>query len=229
MDTLSAADQENRRKPQRAGSVPARATTPVNSVTSHIPGSVGYSSGKGGAVIPAIRPPSSMGSNSMPNKRQKFSDNLSTSQTRAPLAAHRGQAVNAPHPRNVSPGKTGIPGKTPMIGSSLPRPVAMPMPKGTAQHQQLGHGRFPSSTSQSHGYHQSSQHIKAGSVVPSIAMNGRLVSSTSGTIRQTAMKKASRARRESFKPRPSIDGEGGIRGSRWGGLAASVTEEDEVY
>jgi len=46
--------------------------------------------------------------------------------------------------------------------------------------------------------------------------------------------KASRARRESFKPRPSVDGSemgmgmGGV-GGRWGGFAGTVQEEDEGH
>jgi protein regulator of cytokinesis 1 len=44
------------------------------------------------------------------------------------------------------------------------------------------------------------------------------------------MKKATRARRESFKPRPSIDDRDGLGAhGRWGGLAGSVREEDEGY
>ena len=54
----------------------------------------------------------------------------------------------------------------------------------------------------------------------------------SGVLRQGIARKASRARRESFKPRPSVDvpdiGIGiGFGGSRWGDIPGPVEEEDE--
>jgi protein regulator of cytokinesis 1 len=52
----------------------------------------------------------------------------------------------------------------------------------------------------------------------------------------SVLRKASRAKRESFKPRPSMDGAElgksvGIGSTRWGGgnFASSVEEEDEGY
>ena len=42
-------------------------------------------------------------------------------------------------------------------------------------------------------------------------------------------KKASRARRESFKPRPSMENDWAVGGGRYAGFAGAVKEEDEDY
>jgi len=237
METVSAADQENRRKPPRAGSVPPRATTPVNPSNSYVPGV------KTGVVTPAVRPASHNSSQSVPNKRQRLGENLSSEHTpnypggaRAPLGASRiNNGGSSGMHRAASP--TKIPSKTPNAsgGSSLPRPAAisMIMPKPGTQHHALGHGRVPSSvvygsasgggsypagvrsntSSQSYGRFPSSGYAKKGE--------------------ESGMKKATRARRESFKPRPSVDAMDlgmsvGVGGTRWGG-GFTVREEDEGY
>ncbi|KAF8816428.1 hypothetical protein BYT27DRAFT_7154690 [Phlegmacium glaucopus] len=228
METVSAADQENKRKPPRAGSVPPRATTPVNP---YVPGV------KTGVVTPAVRPGSHISSQSVPNKRQRLGENLSSGHTpnyaggaRAPLGASRSNNEGSGMHRATSP--TKIPSKTP--NSSLPRPAAisMIMPKPGTQHHALGHGRVPSSvvygnaggtgsypagvrsntSSQSYGRFPSSGYTKKGD--------------------ESGMMKATRARRESFKPRPSVDAMDlvsvGVGGTRWGG-GFTVKEEDEGY
>ncbi|TFK37089.1 microtubule associated protein-domain-containing protein [Crucibulum laeve] len=241
METVSASEQENKRKPARAGSVPVRSTTPVNSTHSYVPGA------KTGVVTPAVRPGSSM-SHSVPNKRQKLGENNhSNGHTpnyapahggRAPLGAYRcGNGVNG---RSVSP--TKLPSKTPgSATSSLPRPtVAMPVPRPGTQHHALGHGRVPSASVYSAGY--TSTTAAGGRSIS--AAYGRYPSGDStagygrsaGSVGSTVMKKATRARRESFKPRPSADALDmgrsviGAGGTRWtGGFSGCVKEEDEEY
>ena len=232
METVSAADQENRRKPPRAGSVPPRATTPVNSSNLYVPGV------KTGVVTPAVRSASHISSQSVPNKRQRLGENLSghtpdyAGGARAPLGASRSNnGGGSGICRAASP--TKIPSKTPTSGgSSLPRPAAisMIMPKPGTQHHALGHGRVPSSvvygggdggypagvrshaSSQGYGRFPSSGYVKKGDECE-------------------MMKKATRARRESFKPRPSVDAmDLGVGvGTRWGGGFTVKEEEDEGY
>ncbi|KAG5645682.1 hypothetical protein DXG03_005520 [Asterophora parasitica] len=231
METVSAQDQENKRK-SRAGSVPPRATTPVNSTNAYVPGSK--------TVTPAIRPGSA--SQSVPNKRQRLGEpapaphirqgsggksrtpNYGTS--RPPLGSHRG-GNGGTGPRAVSPSK--IPGRTPSGGqSSLPRPmsIAMPVPKPGTQHHALGHGRIPSGAAYGGARSVSST---------SGTYSARYASAGGGYGEPAVMKKATRARKESFKPRPSVDGDMGVSvglggyGGRWPGLAGSVREEDEGY
>lgn len=205
METASAADQENKRKNvPRAGSAPPRATTPVNSSNHYVPGS-----GKG-VVTPAIRPGPAMGSGS--NKRPRLGDAASGGQGRTVLGAHRGNTNGGIH-RNISPSK--IPGSSKTPGTSIPRTVSMhmPMPKPGTQHHALGHGRVPSS----------------------MTMSARSVSASASSRAFTgsvnaASKKVGRAKRESFKPRPSVDDWDHAHGSRWGGLpGSSLKEEDEVF
>ncbi|KAG6865456.1 hypothetical protein C0991_002379 [Blastosporella zonata] len=77
METVNTTDPENKRKPPRAGSVPARATTPVNSVNSvnsYVPGSK------------TARPGSA--SQSVPNKRQRL-DPAPTGHTSSGITSRR--------------------------------------------------------------------------------------------------------------------------------------------
>lgn len=239
METVSAQDQENKRKPPRAGFVPPRATTPVNSAHAYVPGS------KTGTVTPAVRPGST--SQSVPNKRQKLGESAPSGQLRqgsggkgdgnapphyggrVPLGLYRGGNEGG---RAVSPSK--IPGRSASGHSSMPRPaaaaVAMPVPKPGTQHHALGHGRLPSGVGYGGSYvagARSTSGMTSGGY-------GSRYTSGSGYAAAEVMKKASRARRESFRPRPSMDGLeigvsvglGGQR-SRWPGLGSSVKEEDE--
>jgi protein regulator of cytokinesis 1 len=165
-----------------------------------------------GVVTPAVRPGSAMGGTS--NKRQKVADGAGG---RTVLGSHRGNKNGNGH-RVVSPTKAST--KTP--GRSLPRAALrsvsmhMPIPKLGTQHHALGHGRVPSG-------------------MP-LGMSTRNLSSSTtsrgyGAKTPVDSKKARSGKRESFKPRPSVDdwqqhGHGG----RWGGYAGpSVKEEDERY
>lgn len=255
METVSAADQENASKrntksragsagaTSRAGSVPPRSTTPVNPIHHYVPGSAGY--GKG-VVTPAVRqrPGSSMGAgvdHSQPSKRQRVGEQPPPPPQRAPLGSHR--AGNRDASRAGSPSKNHL--------SSLPRPVHMPVPKPGTQHFALGHGRMPTggftfgaagTYAQQQLQMRTSSNSTSGSGTyattryASGASAGAGVTYSFGPTITVVAKKASRARRESFKPRSSVDGHGGDLGvsvgmgaSRFTGFAGGVREEEEGY
>ena len=236
METVGAGDQENRRKPPRAGSVPPRATTPVNPSNSYVPGV------KTGVVTPAVRPASHVSSQSVPNKRQRLGENLSAHTpnyaggARAPLGASKINNGGGGMYRAVSP--TKIPSKTPSTsGGSLTRPsaISMIMPKPGTQHHALGHGRVPSSVV--YGGVSDSGCYPAGVRSSSSSQGyGRFPSSgyTKRGDEPGTVKKATRVSRESFKPRPSMDAMDmgmsvGIGGSRWGGGFTLKEETEEGY
>lgn len=253
METVSAADQENKRRPTstRAGSVPACATTPVNSAsTGYVPGA------KTGVVTPAVRTREQAGggsgSQSVPSKRQRIGGEQATSTpvygVRAPLGAHRG--VNGGgngngHLRSSSP--TKIPSKSLSGGgaSGLPRPATMGMvvPKPGTQHHALGHGRVPTSVIYGTGaYAPGGMGVRSASVsVSGYGSAGRAASGGGygkmagvgvGAGAGGMAKKATRAKRESFKPRPSVDAMDmgvsvGHGTKRWDG--GFTVNEDEEY
>lgn len=217
MEAASASDQENKRKNiPRPGSVPPRSTTPVNSINHYVPGSNSYGVGPGkGVVTPAVRPRSATGGTS--NKRPRLGD-ASGGQGRTILGSHRGN-MNGNGNRVVSPTKTTGHMKTP--GSTLRQPgtaplaMRMPIPKPGTQHHALGHGRVPSGMALGN----STRNFSSSTTTRGYKVTAAAVS-----------KKAARARRESFKPRPSVDDWDQGRGGRWGGYAGpNVKEEDEEY
>lgn len=292
METVSAADQENAKRKPRAGSVPLRATTPtnntnnINSQTNNAHSSntlhpTGFVPGaKTGVVTPAIRPGSSLASQSVPNKRQRLDESTSghapsfgVGTGRAPLTSSRGgngtgAGTGVGVGRLASPSK--IPSKT-SGNSTLPRlrsgsgqrlqqqvpTIVMPVPRAGTQLQQhgLGHGRAPSvmpfNGGSGGGYHSQvgGGGMRSSSNVGSLSVSGlggygRYASAgvgggENGGYAGTgtggaagAVKRASRTRRESFKPRPSADSApdmGKSVGGKWGAFAASVKEEDEGY
>ncbi|KZP14853.1 hypothetical protein FIBSPDRAFT_833637 [Athelia psychrophila] len=213
-ETSTATEQENKRKQgSRAGSAPPRATTPVNSSNHYVPGS---STGGGkGVVTPAVRAGSAMREGSI--KRQKLGDSTTSGgPARTVLGTHRG---NTNAGRNVSPSK--VPGSRSVSAKSLQRPVAvsmhMPVPRPGTQHHALGHGRVPSGLPMSRS-------VSAGAR----AFSGS-VRAFSGSA-AVVSKKLVRTKRESFKPRPSVDDWDQVHGARRGGLAGrSVKEEEEVF
>lgn len=212
MASLGAADQENRSKPPRAGSVPPRATTPVSSTHGYMPGTKSSL-----AVTPAVRSISQVagsGSHSVPNKRQKLGENVSTA--RVPLGGHRGINIFAANARAPSP--TKLPTKTPSALnltsriSSLPRSasIAMVVPKPGTQHHALGHGKVPTSVIYGAGV----SGVPSGAYVPGASIRSLSSSATgssgygrsiSSRPQEPAPKKSSRTYRESFKPRPSVE------------------------
>lgn len=210
MDSVTAADQENKRKPPRAGSVPPRATTPVHSTNNYVPGT------KAGVVTPAVRPNSAAASHSLPNKRQKLNDSTARGHgtTRAPLGNHRSNSQARP----ASPTKMST--KTP---GSVVRSTSLTVPaskRGTQHH--FGYGKT--------GMRSVSAGVKssaAGTHVPFQKLNKNTPGADSSTL-----KKASRAKRESFRPRPSTEcAELGtsvaIGTARWGGGFTSTVKEEE--
>lgn len=217
LSAAGAADKENRvgAKP-RAGSVPPRTTTPNSA-----PGK--------GAATPVVRPASSMGcsqSRSVLGKRPRLAETNGTT-TQVPSFVPRsasGSGAGAGHP----PSKIAMP--VPVRGSSsvlpvhAPRAVSATIPR---QHAALGIGRPPSRQ-------QRPQASSVGSVGQlrltsgsySSAPRSDLGTSTSRNP-QTIAVKAKRARRESFRPRPSGDWKAVSQG-RYGGLEEdALREEDE--
>ncbi|KAF8994013.1 microtubule associated protein-domain-containing protein [Cyathus striatus] len=232
VQNVSAADQENRKKP-RAGSVPPRATTPVHLAQGYVPGT------KTGVVTPAVRPGSTIGSHSMPNKRQKLGETVTvhhgtartpgsvTNGHRAPLSSHRGANSNSlGMVRSASP--TKIPTRTPSgsLRSGFEHTnIAMPVPKYGSQHNILGHSRAANTGGNAYARSTSGGYSRG-------PCTGSLGSSY-GRSSSTVAKKTARAKRESFKPRPSVDAmdskvSAGAASSKWR-FTASVKEEDEEY
>jgi len=215
LSATSAGDKENRRgaKP-RAGSVPQRATTP-NSV----PGK--------GAITPAVRPASSMGcsqSQSLPNKRPRLAEtNVPQVAGFVPRSAS-GPSAGASHPAS----KIAMP--VPVRGPSAlpvhaPRAVSATIPRQQAA---LGIGRPPPRRPrpQSSSVGSAQLQLAPGTYSARGVGNTGLGTSTSRNP-QTIALKAKRARRESFRPRPSGDWKVVSQG-RYGGLEDdAVKEEDE--
>ncbi|KAJ6551359.1 microtubule associated protein-domain-containing protein [Mycena capillaripes] len=241
MQTVSAADQENaggtnangKRKPSpsgRATSVPARATTPTP-LHSYAP--------RTGVVTPAVRPAPG-NSHSQPAKRAR-TDTTTPSYTfsnskPAPLGAHR--SGNGAVPRTVSPSKiplsriapSGLPQRA---HGAAPPPFGLPKPgAGTqAQYHALGHGRVP--TAGYGGLRSASVSVSTASISSAGSSYGGGGGGRYASGGAALAAKASRARRESFKPRASVDGEAQwdlgashAAGVRWGFEGAMVKEEE---
>ncbi|TDL20353.1 hypothetical protein BD410DRAFT_791159 [Rickenella mellea] len=235
METMVATDKENaRRNKPRAGSVPPRATTPSFGNDHH--GNNNSNGGRSGTVTPAVRPGSSMGmthSQSVPNKRQRVGlASASSTNTRTPFGnAHANGNTNA-LPGSQIHKPPGTASKTP--GSSLPRPSAS-KPAHAPMPARMGYG--PAGIGM--GYATTMREQKQNRITSTSSM----ISTHSSTFevgggRQVSGNplRASRNRRESFKPRPSMDGvalwsggegHGGYarRGAFAGGTA--LEEEDE--
>ncbi|EGO19906.1 hypothetical protein SERLADRAFT_442723 [Serpula lacrymans var. lacrymans S7.9] len=230
MEAVSAGDQENKKKgpasqysaqalkstqglkPSHNGNnINPQSGTVRSSYASYVPGKSGTNHSSSGIVTPAVRPGSSLSvahGVAYSNKRQKMTE----------------------HARISSPTK----GRTPSGGSGLPRPVtqpAPPLPPGTKQvYASLGWGRPPAvmqrATSQNSvsGYGTSTNFGSSGNLGSSVT--GRTASGASQ--RDSTARKASRIRRESFKPRPSQDGMAAGIGGGWragfGGI--SLPEEE---
>ncbi|KAG2152738.1 microtubule associated protein-domain-containing protein [Suillus clintonianus] len=225
MENASANEQENRKRAptsqysaQALNRVASQSLKPAASGTNVAPKG-GYVPGKSnashhGVVTPAVRSGSSMSSYTHgTNKRQKL--------------------VDGTHHPAVRPGSPTR-GRTPS-NSALPRPTTQNAPPMSSQSKNsqgyaaLGWGRNPSTmprsrsqTSVTHlGSSVSSHHLSSTRSYNS----GSVASSHS---RESAAKKTTgRIRKESFKPRPSIDGGGGgAAGWKSGFRGMSVAEED---
>ncbi|KIY53826.1 hypothetical protein FISHEDRAFT_32586, partial [Fistulina hepatica ATCC 64428] len=228
MDIMATADQENKRKPTRGGF--SRATTPIHSRANN-------------SMTPRVRPGSSLASHSVPNKRQRLADERSQvnySVGRPPLGVHGGgNGTRSNHFRTGSGGlptttsRSSSPNKMGKSCSSLPRPVSKPVitmvaPKAGTQAHALGHGRLPTVM------------VTHGQIVPYGGMNSSNPLSRSTPSASTygvsfghsepgATKKAMRARRESFKPRPSHDSVAMNTSNRWVVEGEPLDEVDERY
>ncbi|KAJ7768251.1 microtubule associated protein-domain-containing protein [Mycena metata] len=255
MRTVGAADQENagpnvhnstgKRKPSpsggpggRATSVPARATTPTP-LSSYAPRA------GNGVVTPAVRPaPGNSNSNSQPpNKRARTETTPSYGHgfgKPAVLGAHRGGNGVGGHGRS-SPSKiplsrttpTGLP--MPARGAPPPFGIFPPKPGHGAQmqagYQALGHGRGPTTGYGGGAMRSASASISTASISSagsSFGIGGRYASAN-GQGPSNIQAKAQRARRESFKPRASVDNvDSGAphAGARWGFEGIMVKEEE---
>ncbi|KAF8273523.1 microtubule associated protein-domain-containing protein [Lactarius quietus] len=218
LNATGAADKENRRggTKARAGSVPPRATTP------------GSAQGKGGgAITPAVRPASCMGrSQSVPSKRPR----LAETETNVPQVAPgsfvprsaSGCANGQRHPQRSSKIAMPVPVRVSVLPVPISRAVSATVP---LQHAALGIGRPPSREPFGANGAAVAQHHVSGSQRTRSVGSG-LGTSTSRNP-QTIAIKAKRARRESFRPRPSGDWAPAPHG-RFGGLDDdALKEEDE--
>ena len=190
--------------------MPPRATTPNSA-----PGK--------GAVTPAVRPASSMGcsqSQSAPSKRPRLVETNVTQGPRFVPRSASGPSAGTGHP----PSKIAMP--VPVRGSVLPihapRAVSATIPR---QHAALGIGRPSSKQPRPQASSVGSARVASGPYFARSVGSG-LGTSTSRNP-QTIALKAKRARRESFRPRPSGDWKAVSQG-RYGGLEEdALKEEDE--
>ncbi|KAI0055291.1 hypothetical protein BV25DRAFT_1895369 [Artomyces pyxidatus] len=227
-------DKENRRANSangsyrpgtRAGSVPPRATTPSYGSGSS---SNSHQGGGRGTVTPAVRSASSMsnGSQSAPNKRPRLGD-----------SGNAGTATGG-RARAASPSKIAMPVPSRIPSTSI-LPRAVSVPRIGTQHHALGHGRVPSAQQQQQQAHDKLGASLSNSVyrpVSSVSSQMSLGASASSyrsapSLASSTSRKAARARRESFRPRPSVEGPWapGLGTGRYGGLgfAGGVKEEEE--
>jgi Ase1/PRC1/MAP65 family protein len=227
LNATGAADKENRRGTKaRAGSVPPRATTPNSA-----PGK--------GVVTPAIRPASSMGrAQSVPSKRPRLADTNNSNNNGPQVTVVPGFVPRCASGSTITsdhhlPSKIAMP--VPVRASVLPVPApravsATMVPK---QHAALGIGRPPSrgpmaSGGVSAGAHH--HHISSSSGSYRVRSVGSGLGTTTSRNPQTVALKAKRARRESFRPRPSGDWQPAAPQGRYGGGVdehALIKEEDE--
>lgn len=238
-----------RGKTTRAGSAaattapppPARSKTP-----SYAPAS-STSSNKHSSAAPN-RPPSSMSQSrtrsvsASTNRRPRLGEatsthanNQATTSVVPPLPVPIIPAT-APRPRPPSPSSLRIPSSS---NSKVAEPTPQTRATGKSRNTPMSTGRVGSAqrprTRSYHPYPQSQR-----SVLPTVRVYGAvgLNSNRSGPSGATARKApapASRQRRESFKPRPSIDsdwagGGAGCGDRRFAGFAGgAVAEEDEDF
>ncbi|KIK40491.1 hypothetical protein CY34DRAFT_807174 [Suillus luteus UH-Slu-Lm8-n1] len=229
MENASANEQENRKKTptsqysaQALNKGASQSLKPAAAASNgtNVASKGGYVPGKSnashhGVVTPAVRPGSSMSSNTHgTNKRQKL--------------------IDGTHHTVARPGSPTR-GRTPSGNSALPRPTtqnALPIPshsKNSQGYAALGWGRNPSTMPRSTS-HASTTHLSSSvsSHYLSSTRSYNSASMASSHSRESAAKKTTgRIRKESFKPRPSIDGgNGGAMGWKSGFRGMSVAEED---
>ena len=209
--SAGAGDKENRRGAKgRAGSVPPRATTPNSA-----PGK--------GTVTPVVRPASSMGcsqSQSVPNKRPRLAETNVPQGPRFVPRSVSGPSAGAGHP----PSKIAmpVPVRASVIPVQAPRAVSATIPR---QHAELGIGRPSSRQPRPQAASVGSVQLSSRSYGTRNAGSGHGTSTSRNP--QVVALKAKRARRESFRPRPSGDWKA-VPPGRYGGLEEdALKEEDE--
>ncbi|KAH8109431.1 microtubule associated protein-domain-containing protein [Phellopilus nigrolimitatus] len=234
-------DKENaQNKKPRAGSVPPRSTTPSNSG-------------------PAPNKPRSTGSTSTSNKRVKLASSTSGAQRACSTSSSRGAQDNHALPHRAPFGsRTGVMNRavtTPDAGfalnppttaqkrsrtpsnSTLPRPVSAasrthPPPVPTIQRSTHGAG-----TGIGLGYASTMQRTRVVSASAASAKTYSLMDTVAhrnskAMLQAQSTRAARNSRRESFRPRPSINDAGAWSGidsaaCRYtGGLSSAVEEED---
>ncbi|KAG1841441.1 microtubule associated protein-domain-containing protein [Suillus subalutaceus] len=228
MENASANEQENRKRTptsqysaqalNRGASQSLKPAAAANSGANVAPKG-GYVPGKSnashhGVVTPAVRPGSSSSNTHGTNKRQKL--------------------IDGTHHTVARPGSPTR-GRTPSGNSALPRPITQNAPpmssnsKNLQGYAALGWGRNPSTMPRSTS-HTSVTHLSSSvsSHYLSSTRSYNSASMASSHSRESAAKKTTgRIRKESFKPRPSIDGgSGGAAGWKSGFRGMSVAEED---
>ncbi|KZT02855.1 uncharacterized protein LAESUDRAFT_729833 [Laetiporus sulphureus 93-53] len=222
-EAVSANDKENNKRVKTPtglnGSAPPRVKTPSNAHASHqfVPGKSTIS------ATPANRPVtrSTSASQSVPAKRASRLGEATATHSNVPQRSGSRSTSG-----NTATSTSKVAAKTP-IASSLPRatPGGMSTSKLSRLRNPPSHGRMgPARTQHAYNYHPYKQ------------PKGRAAMHVAGgdkTYGAAAMaKKAARARRESFKPRPSVDDKWdravGSSQGRWAALAsATLKEEDE--
>ena len=247
METISAADKENQRKNKpRAGSVPPRSTTPSSSHGSRPPRSADSTT--------SVKPTLSMASG--PNKRAKLTSSASSSGHRSNKGQHenhalthrapfgsRAGALNASHDTDSILVTTHKANKTPNVNSSLPRPVsgskthAPPVPHmshGSRSgnygpggiglgHASSSHRVLSATASMTSGLYSSIRHASQQAQRQDIS-----------TQKLQPKRSARNSRRESFRPRQSVDGGPSWAPtehmtSRFGAFASQAVKEEDEY
>lgn len=209
MERISANEQENKRKsPVSQYSVQVmsksahQAIRPTNTGPSgqgkgaYIPGKSAHA--HGGAVTPAVRPGSSLAGT---YKRQRITD---------------GSLIPT---RSASPTKGRIPsdGTLPRAGTRAVPPLSQGA-KHSQDYAALGWGRAPLSTQRttsSGSSNRTSSSTLGSSLSTQCLTTSRSYTGGGSVSRQSSQQRSSRMKRESFKPRPSIDSvavNGGWRG-----------------
>jgi Ase1/PRC1/MAP65 family protein len=166
----------------RAGSVPpTQALVPEN-------GTRVVSARRG-----VVRPASADSHSERPSKKQRLDESTSTSR------AGGSQSIK----KNITKASIAMPVPLRAVtpGSSLPRPI---MTRSATQRAALGHGRTPS-TQQSAGIRQTSAPYTQNHITLTSSTHRSFSCSTSVRNSEVAARKAVRARRKSFRPRPSTD------------------------
>ena len=227
MDNVSANEQENKKKvsgsqysvqTMNKGTVQGLKTT--NAGLSD-PGKAGYVPGKShqppvGSVTPAVRPGSSMAHGQGTNKRQRLADGSSQIPTRStsPVKGRTTRSTSRGVPSNVTQAPPSMPQST----------------KHSQGYAALGWGRAPSTLQRAtSGASSRSGSSTLNSSIQRVASSRSCTGGSLGVsvLRQSSQQRSSRMKKESFKPRPSIDTMGTSTGWKGNGFKALPLTEEE--